>query len=130
MVSRAPTIRASLMQFAFLDWLILIAIVACISIIAIVAQEHLRTPTILTVDIEAVMKDRRETVRAELGAVPDDQLAILTRNWALDLDRLITQTAVDHRAVVLVSPAVVSGGTDITPFIIQQLRNRGTLHGQ
>ena len=99
-------------------------VVVAISVTVVTLYDHYRYRAIVTIDIEAVMQHKLESLQQ--GNLELDQATMLAQSqlWAQQLDNEVRHIATTQNAIILTRPAVIQGSIDMTRTIINQMDNR------
>lgn len=102
-------------------WIALLSLILSVSalIIALYASGN-RSKAIVSFDLKATQTSFSEAL-ASNKAMTEAQKQTLASRFGKTLETIINEYAHDHRVVILVKPAVVSGSKDITADIQQQI---------
>ncbi len=104
--------------------LLQLLVVVAISVTAVTLYDHFRYRAIVTIDIEAVMQSKFDSLQqSELDL---DQASMLAQSqlWARQLDDEVRHLASTQNAIILARPAVIQGSIDLTETIINQMAKR------
>lgn len=102
-------------------YILILLIAVMTSVLSLAIYDHYRYHPIITVDIDAIMKNKMEEIRLSEGQYHKDEMVKKSKRWAHDLANIIRALQQQYHAIVLVRPAVVEGATDMTNQISQQL---------
>ena len=103
----------------------LISIVLTIALLA--AYDHYRYHPVMTVDVELIMQKKLESEQKKIinnasGTFDKEAALRLSQQWASQLANEVSRLSRDYNAIVLVRPAVVEGGIDMTAQVMSALQ--------
>lgn len=87
--------------------------------LTLLVNQHFFAPRIVTVDVRSIITD--EIAQAGKRGATDAERAVLADHFNAALDAELNALA-DRRTVVLVTPAVLRGGTDYTKEVQAHIR--------
>ncbi len=96
-----------------------------ICIIGLVVYDGFKQSTtrmFITVDVETIMNTKMAEIQGQLDTLEEQEVITLSRNWATQLSREIERLSIEHNAIVLTRPAVISGSVDFTDQILKSMQ--------
>jgi hypothetical protein len=98
-----------------------------LTILLLGAYDHYRYHPIITVDVELIMQnkldaERKKIINSPVGSIDRESMLKLSQQWASQLANEVSRLSRDYNAIVLVRPAVVEGGIDMTAQVMSALK--------
>jgi hypothetical protein len=95
-----------------------------LSILLLSIYDHYRYRPIMTVDVEQIMQNKMQAEQKKImdspaGSFDKERMIKLSQQWASQLADEVARLSRDYNAIVLVRPAVVEGGIDMTAQVAQ-----------
>jgi len=104
-------------------WVIQVVLMFCISVLVVTVYDSFRYRSIITVDIEAIMKNKMDSVRKNVDQkISQDEMVKRSQQWASQLAHEVQSISTQYNAVVFTRPAVMEGSIDMTQEIIARLK--------
>ena len=98
-----------------------------LTILLLGAYDHYRYHPIITVDVGLIMQkkldaEQKKIINSPAGSIDKASMLRLSQQWASQLANEVSRLSRDYNAIVLVRPAVVEGGIDMTAQVMSALK--------
>ena len=98
-----------------------------LSVLLIGAYDHYRYRPIITVDVERIMQtkldaEQKRIMNSPAGSIDNQAMVRMSKQWATQLSNEVSRITREYNAIVLVRPAVVEGGIDMTGQVMNALQ--------